>query len=189
MAYRQGLDKQSVLLAAVELADQVGIEQVTLAALAEKLNVKTPSLYNHIKGLPGLRRALALHGLVQLKETLKESVVGKSGDDALMAAGLAYLAFVRRHPGLYEATLIANDMAATDAELQELATSIVSLMLRMLEALQLEPEAALHTVRGFRSIVHGFATLEGRYGFRMALDRDESFHRLLSTYLKGLRSS
>lgn len=46
----------------------------------------------------------------------------------------------------------------------------------------------IHAVRGLRSIVHGFATLEAGGGFGMPLDRDESFLRLLRAYLAGLRT-
>jgi hypothetical protein len=56
-----------------------------------------------------------------------------------------------------------------------------------LEVFQLDRDDALHTIRGFRSIVHGFATLELKNGFGLALDRDESLRRLLNTFLAGLR--
>lgn len=42
--------------AAVVLADAIGLEQVTLANLAEHLKIRPLSLYNHITGL---RRELA----------------------------------------------------------------------------------------------------------------------------------
>ncbi len=80
---RQGLDKMSVLKAAAELADQEGFEQVSLASLAKKLQIRTPSLYNHVQGLPGLRKELACFALRKLKEELAEAAIGKSGDEAL----------------------------------------------------------------------------------------------------------
>jgi len=47
-------------------------------------------------------------------------------------------------------------------------------------------EAAIHAVRGLRSIAHGFATLELAGGFGMPLDCEESFLRLLRAYVTGL---
>jgi hypothetical protein len=44
-----------------------------------------------------------------MKEQLADAAIGVSGKDALMAMGLTYLAFARKHPGLYEATLWAPD--------------------------------------------------------------------------------
>ncbi|CAG7653273.1 WHG domain-containing protein [Paenibacillus allorhizosphaerae] len=186
MAARQGLDRQSVVKTAAELADEVGLEQVTLASLAGRLNVKTPSLYNHIQGLPGLRRELALHGIEQLNEALTHGVLGKSGDDAVLAVGTAYVAFVRQHPGLYEATLGAPDMS--DPDIQKVSSTVVNTVLRVLEVYRLEPEEALHTVRSIRSMVHGFASLEGKNGFRMELERDVTLHHMLTTYLRGLKT-
>ena len=186
MAARQGLDRQSVVKTAAELADEVGLEQVTLASLAGRLNVKTPSLYNHIQGLPGLRRELALHGIERLNEALTQGVLGKSGDDAVLAVGTAYVAFVRQHPGLYEATLGAPDMS--DPDIQKVSSTVVNTVLRVLEVYRLEPEEALHTVRSIRSMVHGFASLEGKNGFRMELERDVTLHHMLTTYLRGLKT-
>lgn len=185
MAYRQGLDAETVLQAAIEMADLQGVEQLTLAALAAKLNVKTPSLYNHIKGLPDLRKQLSRRGLVLIKEAMVEAVIGKAEDDALLAAGFAYVMFARKQPGLYEAISSLPDYE--DPELQEAGSQVVLFILRILAPYGLSEEDALHVVRGFRSMVHGFASLEHRNGFRLELERDESLRRLLKTYLRGLR--
>jgi hypothetical protein len=58
----------------------------------------------------------------------------------------------------------------------------------VLEPYRLGEDAAIHAVRGLRSIVHGFATLELAGGFGLALDRDESFLLLLRAYVAGLRA-
>jgi AcrR family transcriptional regulator len=182
----RGITKAIVLQAAVELADSIGgLDQITLAQLAQKLKIKTPSLYNHVDGMPGLRKELAYWGLRKLKEQLTDAAIGKSGEDALLAMGLAYVAFVRQHPGLYEAVIGAPDRE--DATMQSLAEDVIQLLLRVMEVFHFDRDDALHTIRGFRSIVHGFATLELKNGFGLALDRDESLRRLLNTFLAGLR--
>ena len=56
MAPRAGVDRARVVEVAAKLADEVGLEALTLAQVAARLNVKLPSLYNHVDGLPGLRR-------------------------------------------------------------------------------------------------------------------------------------
>ena len=184
MANRQGLDTDTVLHAAIEIANGGGIEQITLAALAAKLNVKTPSLYNHIKGLPALKKQLSLLGMIRIKQTMVDAVLGKSGKDALMAAGFAYVDFARKNPGLYDAISSLPDLM--DPELQEASSQLVGLILRLLEEFAYSEEEALHVVRGFRSMVHGFASIELKNGFQMGLDRDTSLKMLLTTYLRGL---
>ena len=53
--------------AAAALADEGGAgEELSLARLAERLGVRKPSLYNHVEGLSGLRRELALMALREL---------------------------------------------------------------------------------------------------------------------------
>jgi len=55
-------------------------------------------------------------------------------------------------------------------------------------SLGLQGEAAIHAVRAFRSMIHGFATLEVAGGFGLPQDCDESFHRLINALVAGLKN-
>lgn len=184
MSPRIGLDLRTILQAATEIADRHGIDQVTLVSLAQKLEIRSPSLYNHVDGLNGLRKQLRLHGLEQLYRSLEKGVTERFGDDAVRALGEAYVSFVRDHPGLYEATLRAPD--PQDPEVQRASEKIVNLVIRILHAYGLEGESALHATRGLRSIFHGFASLEQRGGFGLPLDHDVSLRLLIDTFLAGI---
>ncbi|TBL75406.1 TetR/AcrR family transcriptional regulator [Paenibacillus thalictri] len=184
---RAGLDPNSVLQAAAELADTTGLDNVSLAELAKKLGIRTPSLYNHVNGLPELRKKLAIYGTERLTQALTMAAVGKSEDDAVRSIAAAYIGFVRRHPGLYEALSRGADWKR-DEELQRVSKTVVDLVLRVLEPYGLKDEMAIHTVRGFRSLLHGFASLEQQGGFGMAIDSEVSFQLLLDTFLAGIRS-
>jgi AcrR family transcriptional regulator len=186
MSPRIGLDLHTILQAATEIADTHGIDGVTLASVAKKLGIRSPSLYNHVDGLHGLRKQLAIHGLEQLHSILTRAVIGRSGDDAVRMLGEAYVGFVRTHPGLYEATLRAPD--SRDPDVQRAERKILDLSLRVLHVFGLEDETALHTVRGLRSICHGFASLEQRGGFELPLDLDVSFRLLIDTFLAGIHT-
>lgn len=50
MMARAGLDKETVIRKATELANEIGYDKITLKLLAEHLNVQPPSLYNHMIG-------------------------------------------------------------------------------------------------------------------------------------------
>lgn len=186
MSSRGRLVLQDILNKAAELADRSGVEAVTLAALAKELHIRPPSLYNHVDGLPGLRKKLALYGAEKLYQVLSEATIGRAKDEAVYSLGEAYLAFARKHPGLYELTLSAPDQE--DTELQAVAEKIIALLLQVLKGYGLEDEPALHVVRGLRSIIHGFASLEQKEGFKLELDRDTSYRLLLKTYLAGLQT-
>lgn len=187
MARKPGpsLDRAAVIQAAADLADESGMDGVTLGSLAARLGVQPPSLYNHVAGLPGLRRALALAGLQELARRLERAAVGKAGDDALLAIAHAYRAFAHTHPGVYAATLRAPDPA--DAELAIAAAEVVDIVLAVLAGYRLEGDDALHATRGLRSLLHGFAALEAVGGFGLPLSLDESFSRLLQVFIVGLR--
>jgi AcrR family transcriptional regulator len=186
MARSVGLDRARVVEAAAELADELGLENLALAHVAERLHVKLPSLYNHVAGLPGLRRELALLGGRRLAERLARAAIGKAEDAAVFAVAQAYRGFVLEHPGLYAGLVRAP--AADDRELGLVGQAIIEVVLAVLEPYELGETGAIHAVRGLRSIVHGFATLEMAGGFGMPLDRDESFARLLRAYVAGLRA-
>lgn len=184
MSPRAGLDTHTLVIAAADIADEQGIEAVTLAALAAKLGVRSPSLYNHINGLQGLRTLLAIYGLEQLYTRMSAAVEGVSGDIAIHAMSQAYVDFARSRPGLYETTLRAPELENVPLELA--GNHILSLMIHVLKAYDLGEEGELHAIRGLRSILHGFTSLEYKGGFGMPLDANISLSRLISTFIAGI---
>lgn len=184
MSPRMGLDLNMILQTAAEAANKEGIDEVTLASLAKKLHIRPPSLYNHLQGLQDLKKKLGVYGLEKLYIALAEAVIGCSGDEAVHALGKGYVAFVRTHPGLYEAILRSAEW--NDKEIQKAADKIVHLVVKVLDVYELEEETALHTVRCLRSMLHGFASLEQSGGFGLPLDTDVSLQFLIDTFLAGL---
>lgn len=179
MARRPGLTEDIVIEAAIELANQHGAEPLSLAALAKKLAVRPPSLYNHVNGLDGVRRGMTLRGLRQLTAAMQAAVMGRAGFEALAAAAIAYREFARSQPGLYPLTLRASEQA--DAELQATGQAAVEVALAVFRGYGLTGDAALHATRCFRSALHGFVSLEMAGGFGLPLELDDTFNLLLST--------
>lgn len=185
MSPRAGLDKDVLVRTAAEIADKEGIEEVTLARLASKLGVRSPSLYNHVDGLQGLRTLLAVYGLKQLHERIEAAADGQQGDAAVQAMGRAYVEFVRSRPGLYKTTLAAPEPG--HAELAAASERILQLIINLLGGYNLSRDGQLHAVRGLRSILHGFASIEQEGGFGMPLDTNVSLSRLIRTFLTGIQ--
>ena len=128
---------------------------------------------------------MAIYGIDMLYKEMAYEAVGVSGEAAVLAISKAYVEFARNHPGLYEATLLAPDME--DEDVQQAGAKIVELSVRVLQAFDLQGERALHAVRGFRSILHGFSSLEQSGGFKIALDLDESLETIIKAFIKGMR--
>src|ERR1700733_5040764 len=187
MAKRVGIDKDAVVRAAAKIADDHGWDALTLARVAKKLRIRSPSLYNHVGGLEGLRRELKLLALRDLSTALSRATIGKSRDDAVRGLAAAYRAFVKRHPGTYAATMVAAPK--NDPALEAAASHIVETILSVLSGYGLDRREGLHAIRALRSTVHGFAALEIAGGFGIPLDVDKSFDWLVSALLSGLSSS
>jgi AcrR family transcriptional regulator len=184
---RPGLDRAKIVEAAVEIIDAEGSDALTLNRLASAVGVKVPSLYNHMDGLPGLQRELSLLSTRRLRERVTQVVVGKSGPAALRALAHSYRGFAKESPGLYLAG-VRSSVGTADAELEDEQARLVGLVLAVVSSFGLEGDAAVHAVRGLRSLVHGFVTLEIAGGFGMPLDCDQSFAMLVDIFISGLEA-
>ncbi|MBX3010727.1 MAG: WHG domain-containing protein [Caldilineaceae bacterium] len=187
MARKPRLDKQAVVQAAADLLNREGSEALSLSRLAEQLGIQTPSLYNHVDGLAGLHRELALLNVQQMGDYFVNAALGKAGVEAILALAQAYRGYIKEFPGLYLASLRSSGtQSPIDPALQQAEARVLQITLTVVASLGLHGEEALHVVRGWRSLVHGFATLEVAGGFGLPLDCDESFARLLQTFIRGL---
>lgn len=181
MAPRAGLDLEIIVQAATELADQHGLQALSMATLAARLGVRAPTLYHYVAGLAGLRRALALQGIAEVSARIGRAIMGKAGDTAVLALAHTLRGFALEHPGLYEAAQFAP--IHEDAEWQAAGREVVAIMLRALDAYRLSDEEARQVVRMLRSMVHGCIALEQLGGFGLPQIVDDTFERLLIALL------
>ncbi|MFB5268758.1 TetR/AcrR family transcriptional regulator [Paenibacillus enshidis] len=185
MSPRQGLSLQRVLQAAEEIANEQGMGEVTLTTLAGKLQIRPPSLYNHISGMAGLRRELAMYSMRELEEVLARSAVGHAGREAVLNMAAAYIEFARTRPGLYEAMMLAPNLK--DEEVRRISDKAAEVVFRVLSAgYSLTEEEVVHAVRGWRSLLHGFASIEGSGGFEMPVGKDDSLRFVMDIFTAGL---
>lgn len=186
MSQRTRIDLPTILKAATEIIDSQGLDSLGLATLAQKLGIRSPSLYNHVDGLPGLRTELAIHGCNLLNSAITRVAVGKSGDNAVYALAEEYWAFARTHPGLYEAVQRVSD--PQEKRWQQAASKLVETVVQVFEHYGLDDNTSIHAVRSFRSLMHGFISLERNDGFKMPINVDDSYRFLIDTFLLGLHS-
>ena len=185
MPRRRRLNRDLVIEQAVALADAEGdVGAVSLTALAQALEIRPPSLYNHVASLEDLQQGMALCGLRRLLADLRQASQGLVGREAVVAIAAAYRQFAQRHPGIYPLTIRAPER--DESELAALAQELLQMLLLVLASMGLQGDDAIHAIRGLRAIMHGFTSLEAADGYKMSLDREESFRRLVHTYLDGL---
>lgn len=186
MARKRGISQTDVVGAAAEIADAQGLEAVTLASVAARLGIRSPSLYAHVEGLDGLRRLLALEAAGALRSALEKSVRDRSGLAALRALAGAYRRFAKRHPGLY----LAAQRAVRPGEDDELYRALASAAMPAVRALAeagVEGPEGVHLTRAFRSAMHGFVVLEGMGGFGLPESVEESYARMVDLLVSAVR--
>ncbi len=183
---RRSLSPELVLDTAATLADEEGLDSVTLTHVAKKLGTSQPALYRHIDSYDELIRALGLRGREVLADRLIESAVGLAGDDAIEAMGRAWRGVVADHPGLYAAT--DRYPCAGDAELEAAVNRVVEVLSLSLSTYDLTDDERVDAARALRSAFHGFAHLENGDGHPLDQDLDESFTQLIELLCRGIRT-
>ncbi|WP_134767998.1 TetR-like C-terminal domain-containing protein [Nocardioides sp. 1609] len=185
---RAGLTAATVTEAAAALADEVGFSQLSMGLLAERLAVKTPSLYKHVGGQADLAHRIAVLAATELGDALRDATQGRAGTDALVAAARAMRAYVTAHPGRYAA---GNTVRPTGPD--DVLTPAIDRMLgsfsAVLRGYALDADQEVHALRMLRSMLHGFAVLEVEGGFRFDTDVDDSFKWMVDLVDHGLRAT
>jgi AcrR family transcriptional regulator len=169
------------------LANEHGLDGLSMNGLAEALNVRTPSLYSHVAGIDDVKRLLAIHGLEELERGAARATIGRSGRDAVRALLNGYRNFVRKNPGVYAATLPTPPPEDTEwrAAMERLSETCKA----ALQGYGLRGPESIHALRGLRSLAHGFASLEAIGALKNPVNRDESFDWLVNAFLAVLDST
>jgi len=197
---RVGLTHERVVANAAMVVDEVGLEGLTLAAVAKRVGVAVPSLYKHIDGLDALKRDLAVLCVRELTAAISIVAVGRAGRDALHAIANAYRNYARDHPGRYAASV--RGPGPDDGELIEANEALLAIFLAALAGYGItaastsfgrllnrtEPASprgehalndAIDAVRSLRAVIHGFVALEAVGGFGLQRSLDATYTRLI----------
>lgn len=174
MGRKLGLTLPQVVGVAAEIADRDGLEALSLASVAAALRVQSPSLYNHVEGLAGLRRQLSIHASSLLTTELANCVEGLESRQALGAIAEQLRSFAHRHPGLYDSFLPAPT-PQQDPELAAALAQPINIVEPVLKEMGIDPATVVPLIRALRAAVHGFVHLELRGGFGLPDDVDNSF--------------
>lgn len=187
MPRRAKIDKNKIITAAATLVNNEGSAALSLNRLASDLGIKPPSLYNHIDNLHHLLIELSILNTRKMSEYMTEAVIGKSGDEAIKSLAYSYRNYIRENAGLYLLTLKASNNQQMDSpELKKTESHVLSIVQAVIAPYELSEEDALHAIRSFRSMVHGFTTIEIAGGFGLSLNCDESFDRLIDMLIQGI---
>ncbi|WP_433538140.1 TetR/AcrR family transcriptional regulator [Micromonospora sp. CA-249363] len=183
---RAGVTVERLTQVAADLADEVGVENVTVAALARHFGVKDASLYFHLKNAHDLRVRIALLALAELADQVSDALAGRAGKDALVAFANAYRDYATRHPGRYAAMQIDLDPETAAASAGVRHSEMTRAILR---GYQLAEPDQTDAIRMMHSTFHGFVSLERTGSFRHTpRPTDDSWARTLDALDALLRN-
>ncbi len=174
---RAGVTHDRVVAEAAAVADEVGLERLTLARIAQRFGVTVPSLYKHVGGLDALKRDLALLGLSELTAALSSAAVGRARTDALHAIATAYRDYATAHPG--RAAAAVNAPASDDAEHLAASQAAYGVLVAVLDGYDISATDQIDAVRALRTVMHGFIALEAAGGFGLPASVDATYTRLI----------
>jgi AcrR family transcriptional regulator len=183
---RAGLTGDDVVASAAGLADELGFQGVTMGLLADRLGVRSPSLYKHVDGLADVQHRLATLAMTELGEVIRDAVQGRAGRHALAAMLTAVRGYVGAHPGRYAAT-VGAEFTGPDDPLLAAGTRVINSIAAVLRGYGVGENEMNHAIRTVRSTMHGFAMLEASRGFQWDADPDESFEWMIGFIDRGLR--
>ena len=183
---QKGIDKQTVLEAAISMVAEGGYGSFSMHRLAARLGVKTASLYNHVESVAEVNMAVARRAVSELRSALDEAAYGISEPRAaLKTLAVAYRQYAHENPELYQ--VIINLPLLEDRQIMELGKEIIEPMMRPLAHWAGSRQEQLHCARSLRSMLHGFVALEATGYFESAeASADDSYGFMIDTFLNGL---
>jgi AcrR family transcriptional regulator len=176
--------KVAVIQAASDIVDENGLNSVSLKSVAEKLNIRTPSLYNHIASLDDLLREVAHKGMRTMNEKMAQVAIGNSGDTAIQAVSVEYLNFMIEHPGIYETIQWATWHGTNDTA--EIWGNYTSLLTKLILSCQLKTERTDEILNLLTGVLHGYTTLQLRFALTEPNKARECLSNAIDTVLMGI---
>ncbi|MDB0439793.1 TetR/AcrR family transcriptional regulator [Clostridioides difficile] len=152
------VSRDIVIQVASDIADKEGLNKLSLKAVAEKLSIRTPSLYNHIESLDDLLQEVAHNGMRKMNKQMEKVAIGNSGDAAIKSVSITYFNFIIAHPGVYEtiqwATWHGNN------ETSEIFEEYKSLLEKLILSCNLKTENIGEMLNLLMGVIHGYSTLQ-----------------------------
>jgi AcrR family transcriptional regulator len=183
MPYPSKISRETIVQAAREMIETQGVERLSINVLAEKLGVKTPSLYRYVGDKTGLLRAVNEDTIAGLFSVLGEALdYPGTADERLLAVALVYRQYAHQHPITYGLafTNTIPELRPDEPEQERAVLPYQALMAKVSGA-----EESLAALRGMLALIHGFVMLELAQQFRRGGDLDTAFAQSVQAYIAG----
>lgn len=149
----KGVSKETIVSETVKLIEENGQSSISLHELARRLDINTPSLYNHIKNTKDLRHEVFKYAIDKFVANQNAATAGKQQDDAVKAFAEAYYQFAKENKGLYR--LIMSMPLNNDDIEKAMAVPLLETVTNLLSGYGLNDETIAHWQRVLRAFSSG----------------------------------
>lgn len=188
MPRRKGpsLDRVQVARAAIVLVEREGPDALGISSVARELQIRPPSLYNHVSSGDDLAFAVLVEGSRRLlavwREDLREVY---EPSEVLLTMALTMRRWALANISLYQ--LMSRVPPQNEhPEFAPVGGEMLDLFRRPLGQMGIRGDDAIHTARAIRAAMHGYVLLEGAGQFRFGQDTEASYRWLVDAILRGV---
>lgn len=178
----KGLTMDVIVNAAAALVVEKGYNKFTVRDLAEKLECKAASLYNHIGSFDDVNREVGKLAAGRMNDALEAASRGKESDAAIEALAHEYRHFAKNNYELYQAIMGLPALDQDDS--LRVGRESLLVMRRVVHQYEISDEDAVNFSRCLRGALHGFVSYEmAGYYTRKNVPVEESFQFLIRGYV------
>lgn len=183
---KNNISDELIIETSARIANKVGLDNLSLKIIAEELNIKSPSLYNHISSLDEIKSQLMVYGWKQIEEKMIDSAVGVSGYEALKNMCNVFYDYATNNKGIFTAMLWYNKYESD--EKQNATTRLFNMLFKIMKSLNITDENINHIIRTLRGFLEGFSLLVNNNAFGNPISIKESFDLSLEIIMNGIKS-
>ena len=183
---KNNISNELIIETSAKLANKVGLENVSLKMIAEELNIKSPSLYNHFSSLKDIKKNLMFYGWEQLENKIIDSAVGVSGYEALKNMSYAFYDYAMSNKGIFEAMLWYNKY--DNEKTMNVTKRLYELIFKVTSSLNISERDTRNIIRTMRSFLEGFVLLINNNSFGNPISIKESFDISIEIIINGIKS-
>ncbi|MHB8061503.1 MAG: TetR/AcrR family transcriptional regulator [Ruminiclostridium sp.] len=181
---KRNLTKEKIIQVTFLLADEIGLNQVTFQKIAEKLDIKYQSLYNHFTNIDKLKAEMTVYLFSELNSKLMKRLIGKSGEAAIREFAYVYRDFALENKTAYG---LFMSIPSTDNEEAYSLAKETNIILRQILDFYIKDETqVIHKNRALRSLLHGFVSMTFLGYFHGDVNLEDSFVLMVDDFILSL---
>jgi AcrR family transcriptional regulator len=185
---QKGITRERIIEEAEKMISEKGFSAFSMHVIAQRLGVKTASLYSHVSGKEDVLNAASIDILNTYRDEQLLAIAGKERGRAVRALAEACRSYAVHHSECYE--MIMHAQTGDHPEIAKAASVIIDPIMSVLDGYQLDENQKVDCERVFRAVINGFIMQE-RHGYFSHLSRsaEDSFSFAVEFLIHGFEEA